>query len=199
MYITNFWFWSSLFWIWILILYLICRSCLNRYNSKILSRSYQLDSNEFQILFERVFSTHQHSLQCGWQPCLKVSKPNFLKWIKKKLFQFRFKIGHLKSSDERTIVSPKFVTSLTDKRIRDVSTSDAAIVVMLESGDVIALNDFATRRIMSTKQFDVVKMVATGGHLDSRVVPNTDLVSWPDFYAFRHTQLPRTASNRMTV
>jgi hypothetical protein len=68
------------------------------------------------------------------------------------------------------------VTSLTDKRIRDVSTSDAAIVVMLESGDVMALNDFSTRRIMSTKQLDVVKMVATGGHLDSRVVPNTDLV-----------------------
>ena len=93
-----------------------------------------------------------------------------------------FQIGHLKSSDERTIVSPKFVTSLTDKRIRDVSTSDAAIVVMLESGDVIALNDFATRRIMSTKQFDVVKMVATGGHLDSRVAPNTDLVSCSYFY-----------------
>ena len=73
------------------------------------------------------------------------------------------------------------MTSLTDKRIRDVSTSDAAIVVMLQSGDVIALNDFSTRRIMSTKQFDVVKMVATGGHLDSRVVPNTDLVSFSFF------------------
>ncbi len=44
-------------------------------------------------------------------------------------------------------------------------------------GDVIALHDFTTRRILLAKQFDVVKMVATGGHLDPRIVPNSDLVS----------------------
>jgi hypothetical protein len=68
------------------------------------------------------------------------------------------------------------VTSLADKKIRDVSTSDASIVVMTENGDVIAIQDFATKRIFSTKQFDVVKMASTGGHLDSKVMPNSDLV-----------------------
>jgi hypothetical protein len=42
-------------------------------------------------------------------------------------------------TDDKTLVSPKLVTSLSDKRIRDVSTSDATIVVMTENGDVIAL------------------------------------------------------------
>ncbi len=45
-----------------------------------------------------------------------------------------FKIGHLKA-DDKTIVTPKFVTPLNDKKIRDVSTSDGSIVVLTEAGE----------------------------------------------------------------
>jgi hypothetical protein len=106
--------------------------------------------------------------QLPWKPNFHLSHLSYFALIK-------FQIGHLRS-DDKTISSPKFVTPLSDKKIRDVSTSDGSVVVMTESGDVIALHDFSTRRILSAKTFDVVKMVATGGHLDPKIVPNSDLV-----------------------
>lgn len=90
-------------------------------------------------------------------------------------WNFKLQLGHLRT-DDKTISAPKLVSAFTDKRIRDISTSDAAIVVLTENGDVVAIQDFASKRILSTKQFDVVKMVAVGGHLDSKTIPNLDLV-----------------------
>ena len=88
---------------------------------------------------------------------------------------FTSQLGHLRT-DDKTISSPKLVTSLADKKIRSVSTTNASIVVMTENGDVIAIQDFTSKRILSTKTFDVVKMAASGGHLDPKVVPNSNLV-----------------------
>ena len=88
---------------------------------------------------------------------------------------FSSQLGHPRT-DDKTVALPKLVTSLADKRIRFVSTTNASIVVATENGDVIAIQDFASKRILSTKPFEVVKMVASGGHLDPKVVPNSNLV-----------------------
>ena len=105
-----------------------------------------------------------------WTLSLLLSEDS---WMTRHFFSSQ--LGHPRT-DDKTVALPKLVTSLADKRIRFVSTTNASIVVATENGDVIAIQDFASKRILSTKPFEVVKMVASGGHLDPKVVPNSNLV-----------------------
>jgi hypothetical protein len=89
---------------------------------------------------------------------------------------FVFQLGHGKTN-EKTIISPKSVVFFLDKKIRDVFTSDGAVVVLTENSDVYALQEFTTKRVLSVKHLKISRMAVIGGHLNSKVIPDSNLVN----------------------
>ncbi len=77
-------------------------------------------------------------------------------------------LGHIRG--ERTIPTPKLVSSLNEKgtRIKLATCSDGAVIILTEAGDILALHEFLNRRVAS-RHHDVAKIVVTGGHLDAKV------------------------------
>ncbi|XP_059088832.1 inhibitor of Bruton tyrosine kinase-like [Tigriopus californicus] len=77
-------------------------------------------------------------------------------------------LGHLKG--DKTIPHPKLVTSLNQKdlKIQTVVCTDGATVILTESGELIALHEYQTRRI-TVRQFNVSKIAVIGGHLDFKL------------------------------
>ena len=60
-------------------------------------------------------------------------------------------------------------------RIQHLSSSDGAIVVLTHNGDLLALNEYQTRKIAS-KLSNIVKIEAIGGHLDPKALSKQSLL-----------------------
>ena len=56
-----------------------------------------------------------------------------------------------------------------------MSSSDGAIVVLTHNGDLLALNEYQTRKIAS-KLSNIVKIEAIGGHLDPKALSKQSLL-----------------------
>ena len=76
---------------------------------------------------------------------------------------------------DKIIHTPKLVSSLKGSRIQHLSSSDGAIVVLTHNGDLLALNEYQTRKIAS-KLSNVVKIQAVGGHLDPKALSKQSLL-----------------------
>ena len=97
---------------------------------------------------------------------IAASKFHSLYWTDDELYTWGLnagQLGHMKN--EKTIVFPKLVSSIKGQKISQVSSADGAIVVLTRNGDLMAINEYQTRRVAS-KLSHVVKIEALGGHLD---------------------------------
>ena len=59
--------------------------------------------------------------------------------------------GHLKVAGERYVTQPRQVAALNHKdvRMKLVTSSDAAVVVVTTKGDVYALHEYQCRKVVS--------------------------------------------------
>ena len=84
-------------------------------------------------------------------------------------------LGHLRG--DTTVPVPKLVSSLNPHlKIKSVSGSEGAIVILSDKDEIIALHEYQTRRVVkpASKIFsgNVVQMEVIGGHLDPKVNPD---------------------------
>ncbi|XP_038047379.1 inhibitor of Bruton tyrosine kinase-like [Patiria miniata] len=81
-------------------------------------------------------------------------------------------LGHVKG--EKYIVSPRHVTTLHHDKVEltHIATSDAATVCATKAGDIYVLNEYQCRKVAS-KQLNLMKIVASGGTLDSDLSDGT--------------------------
>ncbi|XP_022089803.1 inhibitor of Bruton tyrosine kinase-like [Acanthaster planci] len=81
-------------------------------------------------------------------------------------------LGHAKG--EKYVVSPCHVTTLHHDKVEltHVTTSDAATVCATKAGDIYVLNEYQCRKVAS-KQLNLLKIVASGGTLDSDLSDGT--------------------------
>ncbi|XP_042889626.1 inhibitor of Bruton tyrosine kinase-like isoform X2 [Penaeus japonicus] len=95
-------------------------------------------------------------------------------WTSKILYTFGLnagQLGHFKNLSERTIITPRKVTSVTlqeEGRIACIAVSDGATVVCTSCGDIYVLHQYQTRKIAS-KMRNIAKVACVGGCLDSSV------------------------------
>lgn len=95
-------------------------------------------------------------------------------WTSRTIYTFGLnagQLGHFKNSNERTIISPRNVTSVVlreDGNLASIGVSDGATVLSTSHGDIYVLHQYQIRKVAS-KMFGVVKVACVGGHLDSRV------------------------------
>ena len=99
---------------------------------------------------------------------IAASKFHSLFWTDDELYTWGLhagQLGHL--NNEKSIYVPKLVSSIKGKqKIKQVSSGDGAIVVLLSNGDLMAINDYQTRKLAS-RLSAVIKIEALGGHLDT--------------------------------
>ncbi len=112
-----------------------------------------------------------------------ASRFHSLFWTRDALYTWGLnagQLGHIKG--DKTIPSPKLVSSLNEKRIsiKLVASSDGAIVVLTEGGEILALHEYQNRRIAS-RHMDVAKIVVVGGHLDPKVCSHVEGPAGADF------------------
>ena len=103
---------------------------------------------------------------------IAASKFHSLFWTEDELYTWGLnagQLGHLKN--EKSIYVPKLVSSIKGQKIKQVSSADGAIVVLLSNGDLMAINDYQTRKL-SSRLSAVVKIEALGGHLDTAKCKN---------------------------
>ena len=112
---------------------------------------------------------------------IAASRYHSLFWTKDSLYTWGLnagQLGHIKSDNTTYITVPRLVSSLNQKDVEIVSaaTSEGAIVVNTNHGDLIALYEYQTKkRITSTRITDVSKMLVIGGHLDPSRVKNDEM------------------------
>ena len=102
---------------------------------------------------------------------IATSKFHSLFWTSDSLYTWGLnggQLGHLKH--EKSIPSPKLVSSMKGRDdINLVSSSDGAIVILTKNGDLMILYDYNVKKVAS-RQNDVVKIEAIGGHLDPKAI-----------------------------
>ena len=102
---------------------------------------------------------------------IATSKFHSLFWTSDSLYTWGLnggQLGHLKH--EKSIPSPKLVSSMKGRDdINLVSSSDGAIVILTKNGDLMILYDYNVKKVAS-RQNDVVKVEAIGGHLDPKAI-----------------------------
>jgi hypothetical protein len=99
-----------------------------------------------------------------------ASKFHSLFWTKNQLYTWGLnggQLGHMNT--DRTISAPKLVSTFKNVDIQSVCSCDGAIVVLTKAGDLMALNEYQTRRVAS-RLLNVVKIEAIGGHLDPKAI-----------------------------
>lgn len=128
-----------------------------------------LDSNTPQL----VSANTKMAKGSKYPPAVGVAAARFhsVFWTSSSLFTWGLnagQLGHLKG--DKTIPYPKLVTSLNQKdlKISTVVCTDGATVILTESGELIALHEYQTRRI-TVRQFNVSKIAVVGGHLDFKL------------------------------
>ena len=112
---------------------------------------------------------------------IAASRYHSLFWTKDALYTWGLnagQLGHIKSDNTTYITVPRLVSSLNQKDVEIVfaATSEGAIVVNTNNGDLIAMYEYQTKkRITSVRITDICKIVVIGGHLDPSRVKNDEL------------------------
>ena len=107
---------------------------------------------------------------------IAASKFHSVFWTDDELYTWGLNAGQLgQLNHDKLIHTPKLVSSLKGSRIQRLSSSDGAIVVLTHNGDLLALNEYQTRKIAS-KLSNVVKIQAVGGHLDPKALSKQSLL-----------------------
>ena len=107
---------------------------------------------------------------------IAASKFHSVFWTDDELYTWGLNAGQLgQLNHDKIIYTPKLVSSLKGSRIQHLSSSDGAIVVLTHNGDLLALNEYQTRKIAS-KLSNVVKIQAVGGHLDPKALSKQSLL-----------------------
>ena len=105
-----------------------------------------------------------------------ASRFHSLCWTKQSLFSWGLnagQLGHYKEAG-KTVPVPKLVTSLNPNiNIKSVVTSDGAIIVLTDAGDIISLHEYKTRKITS-RHHDVAKLEVLGGNLDHKLLESAN-------------------------
>ncbi|XP_063615380.1 inhibitor of Bruton tyrosine kinase-like, partial [Penaeus indicus] len=103
-----------------------------------------------------------------------AAKYHSVMWTSKILYTFGLnggQLGHFKNPSERTIITPRKVTSVTLQaggQIACIAVSDGATVVCTSCGDIYVLHQYQTRKIAS-KMHNIAKVACVGGFLDPSV------------------------------
>ncbi|XP_047474160.1 inhibitor of Bruton tyrosine kinase-like [Penaeus chinensis] len=103
-----------------------------------------------------------------------AAKYHSVMWTSKILYTFGLnggQLGHYKNPSERTIITPRKVTSVTLQaggQIACIAVSDGATVVCTSCGDIYVLHQYQTRKIAS-KMHNIRKVACVGGFLDPSV------------------------------
>ena len=107
---------------------------------------------------------------------IAASKYHSLFWTEDEVYTWGLNAGQLgHRNHDKIITAPKLVSSLKGSKIKLLSSSDGAIVVLTSNNDILALNEYQTRKIAS-KVVNVVKIEATGGHLDHKALSSKSLL-----------------------
>lgn len=79
-------------------------------------------------------------------------------------------LGHLKG--DKTVILPKLVAAIAgkDTKIEKVEVSDGATVLLTGKGEVMALHQYAVKKL-GARQHGIQKIQVIGGHLDPAVDP----------------------------
>ncbi|XP_076032976.1 inhibitor of Bruton tyrosine kinase isoform X2 [Oratosquilla oratoria] len=119
------------------------------------------------------FKTHKDECIVG----IGTARYHSVMWTRRILYSFGLnagQLGHHRAANERTVVSPRAVTSIVLKEGGEIlctGVCDAATVIVTSLGDIYVLHQYQTRKVASKMQ-GVVKVACEGGHLDTRVDVN---------------------------